>query len=479
MIVSKCTPDFNGTATGKNMDDKHSSPSAILWVIAAVQFLTPFMFSAIGVALPAIGREFSSGAVELGLIETVYILAIALLLLPIGRYADIHGRKRIFLAGTVVITVATLALALAPTIEFLILFRFIQGIGAAMITSTSFAILTSVYPPHQRGKAMGIVVGSVYLGISAGPTLAGLMIDYIGWRYIFYFAVPIEMIILLFAILRLHGEWAGSPGERFDWFGSALYVTALFSLVFGTLQFRQFIFAQWLVPAGVLFFAVFIFYQKRSDSPILPIDRILTNRTFALSNLATWFNYAAFFGITFFFSIYLQIIRGLPAKTTGFILIVQPLLQAFFAPLAGRMADKYSPAPIATIGMALCTIGLLAASFIDKNASFILIYVVLVVAGLGFGLFSTPNTAAIMSSVDKRDYGMASSMIATMRTTGMLTAMTLITMLLAYFLGDQPINEQTGDGFMATMHTAMIIFTLLGIAGIFCSIGRSSAKKNG
>lgn len=451
-----------------------SSPSVTLWVIAAVQFLTPFMFSAIGVALPAIGREFSAGGVQLGLIEMVYILAIALLLLPVGRFADIHGRKRIFISGTLLITLATLALAMAPTIRILIFLRFFQGVGAAMITSTSFAILTSVYPPRELGKAMGVVVGCVYLGLSAGPTLAGLMIDYLGWRWIFYSAVPVECGILLFALLRLTGEWADARGERFDWVGSILYVLAMFGIIVGVLEMQLLPIAKWICFFGFMMMAAFLYYENSIELPILPLGKIIRNKIFALSNLATWLNYAASFGIMFFFSIYLQVIKGIPPKITGFILIIQPLLQAFCAPIAGRLADRHSPAPIATIGMTLCTIGMICAAFITASSPFVLIYAVLIILGLGFGFFSTPNSTAIMASIDKRDYGLASSMIATMRTTGMLTAMTLITVLLSYYLGDQPITLETGHLFIATMRTSMVIFSILGVAGILCSMSRTN-----
>jgi MFS family permease len=455
------------------MVNTSQSPTATLWVIATVQFLTPFMFSAIGVALPSIGREFTAGAVQLGLIEMVYILAVALLLLPIGRFADIHGRKRIFLAGTMVITLATLALAMAPTIGFLIVFRFFQGIGAAMITSSSLAILAATYPPQDRGKALGVVVGCVYLGISAGPLLAGLMIEYLGWRWIFYSAVPVEFVILVFAIARLKGEWAGARGEPFDRTGSILYVLALFCIIVGVVEAQTFSWAGWFGGFGLIVMNAFLVYENSIKFPIFPLKKILANRVFALSNIATWLNYAAAFGITFFFSIYLQVIKGIPPKLTGFILITQPLLQAFCAPIAGRMADAYSPAPIATAGMALCTAAMACAAFVDASSSLFLIFSVLIVMGLGFGFFSTPNTTAIMASIDSRDYGMASSMIATMRTIGMLTAMTLITVLLSWYLGKQSITPETGQLFVATMRTAMVVFTLMGIVGIICSVGRT------
>ncbi|PHR29813.1 MAG: MFS transporter [Desulfotalea sp.] len=448
--------------------------TAILWVIAAVQFLTPFMFSAIGVALPAIGKEFFSGAVQLGLIEMAYILGVALLLLPVGRYADIYGRKKLFFSGAVVMTLATLALALAPTVKLLIIFRFIQGIGAAMITSTSFAILNSVCPPAERGKATGIVVCCVYLGISAGPILAGLMIEYLGWRWIFFSAVPVEIVILIFAVTRLKGEWAEAAGEPFDWIGSLLYMIALFCIIIGVLEVHQLPLAKWLIGMGVFLMFLFLYYENTLRHPILPLRKIAGNRVFALSNLATWLNYAASFGIMFFFSIYLQIIRGVSPKMTGFILIIQPLLQAACAPVAGRLADKYSPAPIATFGMILCSFGLFICTFISATSTYFHIISILVVMGLGFGFFSTPNSTAIMASIERRDYGLASSMIATMRTYGMLTAMTLITTLLSFYLGDQPISGATAIGFIATMHSAMIIFTLLSIVGIFCSLARTN-----
>jgi EmrB/QacA subfamily drug resistance transporter len=456
------------------MKEKQNSASATLWVIAAVQFLTPFMFSAIGVALPAIGREFAAGAVQLGLVEMVYILGVALFLLPVGRFADIHGRRKIYLAGIILMTLATLALALAPTIETLILFRFFQGIGASMITSTSFAIITSIFPQDQRGRAMGIVVSAVYLGISAGPTLAGLMISYLGWRWIFYSAIPVELAALVFALLRLKGEWAGARGERFDWIGSLLYMTALSALIVGTVKIREYQAAGWLAGGGLAGMAVFLLFEAKTASPLLPLQRILANRVFFYSNLATWLNYAASFGIMFFFSLYLQIIKGMPPKTTGFILIIQPLIQAICAPYAGRLADRHRPAPIATAGMALCTLGLLVSAMLTASSSFAMIYSVLILMGLGFGFFSTPNTTAIMASISPRDYGMASSLIATMRTTGMLTCMTVITLLLGHFLGDRPVAPETGAAFMAAMQSAMLIFSLMGLLAIAFSLGRTS-----
>jgi MFS family permease len=449
----------------------------VLIVVATVQFLTPFMFSAVGVALPSIGREFSATAVELGLVEMVYILAVALLLLPIGRFADIHGRRKVFISGIIVITLATIALSLSPSIEIFILFRFLQGLGAAMITSTSFAILTSVFPRSHLGRAMGIVVGFIYLGISAGPTLAGLMISWSGWRWIFYSAVPVELAALLFTLFKLKGEWLGAAGERFDIKGSIVYIISLYGLITGSAHLKI---DPWALPAALLGgggLVLFFFMQWYTPQPLIQIRSIIRNRVFLFSSGATWLNYAAAFGVMFFFSIYLQVVKGVSPKSTGFILVIQPIVQSVVAPLAGRLADRYRPAPIATIGMGLCTVALMISLLLSRDSSFALVITIQILMGIGFGIFSTPNSAAIMNSVTPREYGMASSVVATMRTTGMLTCMTMITLILSHYMGDDPVTPATADGFISSMRLSLLIFSGMGMAGVFLSMGRFEPRR--
>lgn len=455
------------------MNHDKVSPSIALWVIAAVQFLTPFMLSAIGIALPAIGKEFSATGADLGLISMIYILATALFLLPTGRIADIYGRKKMFLAGIVVMTIATAALGFSQTIKTLIVFRFVQGIGGAMITATSFAILSSIYPPEKRGQAMGIVVSCVYLGISLGPTLAGVVVQYLGWRWIFYAALPIQLLILIFAFSCFKGEWADARGKQFDWAGSIFYMVGLGGIILGSVGNHHISDSPWLLFGGIIAFIFFIFIEIRVPFPLLSLTIIRKNRTFTFSNIATLLNYAASFGVTFFFSLYLQVTKGISPQTAGFILVLQPLIQAAVAPYAGKLSDRYRPAPIATFGMTLCTIGLALTTTLQADSSLVAIFGIQIIMGFGFGLFSTPNTAVIMSSVEKTDYGMASSMLATMRTVGMLTSMTVITVLLGHYLGKREITIETTQEFIKTMHTAMMIFTVTGIGAIFCSFKRT------
>lgn len=452
--------------------DYTQSGTVTLFVVSAVQFLTPFMLSAVGVALPAIGKEFSASAVQLSLVETVYILAFSLLLLPAGRLGDIYGRKKIFIIGILVFMVGTAMVSLAFTIETFIVFRFFQGGGGAMITGTSVAILSSVFPPAKRGRAMGIIVGCVYLGLSLGPVLSGFMVTHWGWRLIFYLGVIVEVFCLVLTLTKLKGEWAEARGERFDIIGAFLYCVSLFGLIYGTLHQKEGTIYHALMAFGLFGLMAFFVFEYRSASPILDVNLILKNRVFAMSNLATLINYASSFGISFFFSLYLQVVRGFSPQEAGFILVIQPVVQTVLSPVFGRMADRVSPAALATAGMALCAVGLSVAARVNPGTPIYVIMGMLSLMGLGFSLFASPNTTTIMGSVTPKHYGIASSFLATMRTLGMLCCMTVITLTFNHIMGDHPVSRETQVPFLASMHHCLMLFSGLCVAGVLCSMGR-------
>ena len=456
----------------KNRSGDTVSSAATLFVVSAVQFLTPFMLSAVGVALPSIGREFSASAVQLGLVETVYIFAFSLFLIPAGRLGDIYGRKRIFTIGIVAFTAGTVLISLAFSIKSFIVFRFFQGGGGAMITGTSVAILSSVFPAARRGRAMGIIVGCIYLGLSLGPVLSGFMVTHLGWRWIFYLGVLVEFLCLLLTVLKLKGEWAEARGERFDYTGTLLYIGSLFFLIYGTLNQNEGGIYLAFIVSGALGLLIFLFFEYRCPSPILDVGLLIHNRVFAFSNLATLINYAASYGIAFFFSLYLQVVRGYSPEGAGFILIIQPVVQTVLSPFFGRLADRVSPAGLSTAGMAVCTLGLGLASGFHGKTPLHVIMGMLALMGIGFSLFSSPNTTTVMGSVPPKNYGIASSFLATMRTVGMLCSMTIITLVFKRIMGDHPVSAQTQTSFLVSMHHCFLIFCLLCVAGVFCSMVR-------
>lgn len=448
------------------------SRTATLVVVCTAHFLMPFMMSAVGVALPAIGRDFNASAVQLGLVETTYVLSASIFLLAMGRMGDIYGRRRIFQYGIVFFTIAGGLLSQAWSIESMIAMRFLQGMGGSMVMATTFAIVVSVFPPEERGKALGIAVASVYLGISCGPFFGGALVTALGWRSIFYLAVPLGMLTFAVSCAKLRGEWAEAKGEPFDWRGSLVYAAAILLLICGASNLDQGPWAWLLAFLGTAGLVHFLILESRTEFPVLNVNLLRSNRVFAFSNLAAMLNYAATFGVTFFLSLYLQYVKGLNPREAGTILIIQPIVQAVFSPLCGRLADRFSAATVATIGMGLCAVGLAIAAGITATTSIALIMVTLATLGLGFALFSSPNISVIMGSVPPRYLGIASGLNSTMRTLGMMTSMTIITIIFSIFMAGHAVTPQTQPQFLTSMHTALLTFSALCIVGIFFSIAR-------
>lgn len=458
------------------MSDKKTDPKTTLFIVSMVQFFTPYMMSAVGIALPSIGREFGASAFELGLVETAYILGLSLFLVPVGRIADIKGRKKVYTLGIFLFALATLIIPFSTSMKFFIIARFFQGAGAALIVSTSVAILTSVFPPDKRGKAMGIIVACVYSGLSLGPVLGGFFVTYVDWRLVFIAVVPFQIIALYLSLFKLKGEWIEAENEKFDWLGSFIYMCSLFAMIFGAARIETEIWGIYLFVSGIVGLIGFCIFESFLKSPVLDVSLLKNNRVFALSNLATMINYASSFGVTFLFSLYLQEVKLFSPRDAGFVLIVQPLVQAVLSPYAGKLSDRFSSSKIATIGMAVCAFALFLCSFIKESTPVINIYAVLILMGTGFSIFSSPNMNAVMSSVKSKYYGVAASLVATMRTFGMLVSMTLITFLFSVLMKTSEVSYETRTIFLLSMKTSFILFSVLSVIGVFCSLGRISKK---
>jgi EmrB/QacA subfamily drug resistance transporter len=448
------------------------SRSATLLVVCAAHFLMPFMMSAVGVALPAIGREFNATALQLGLVETTYVLSASIFLLAMGRLGDIHGRRRVFQYGVVIFTLAGGSISLAWSIETLLALRFLQGMGGAMVMATTLAMLTSVFPANERGKALGIATATVYAGISCGPFFGGLLVTGFGWRWIFYLCVPLGITTFLITLTKLRGEWADARGEPFDWRGSLIYAAALLLLIGGAAHLDRGPWAWLMAAAGLAGLGLFLAFEARTPYPILNITLLRDNRVFALSNLAALCNYAATFGVTFFLSLYLQYVKGLSAREAGTILIIQPVVQALLSPWCGRLADRYPAARVATIGMALCVAGLAVAATLTAAAPLAMVMAMLALLGTGFALFSSPNASVIMGSVAPRHLGVASGLNSSMRTLGMMTSMSIITVTFAVLMAGEPVTRATQPQFLLSMRTALLVFCGLCSIGICCSAAR-------
>lgn len=457
------------------MTDKELKRS-VLTVTAFASFLTPFMGSSINLALPSIGDEMGVNAVTLNWIVSSYMLTTSILLLPAGRAGDILGRKKIFTAGLVIFTLTMIMLTFTPGIKWLIGVRILQGAGGAMMFGTNMAILTSVFPPGERGRAIGINVTAVYAGLASGPFLGGILTRYLGWRSIFAFLIPMGIISLILIRRKMKGEWADAKGESFDWTGAVVYGLSIAGLMFGFSKLPSL--QGWIITAsGIALVPVFIMREKSTAHPLFDITLISRNRVFAFSSLAALIHYAATSAIGFFLSLFLQYIKDLGPRDAGFVLMVWPVTMTLISPVAGKLSDKHNPGVLASTGMAISAAGLILLCFINEQTSVAFIAVVLVIMGAGFSLFSSPNSNAIMSSVEKRQLGNASGMLGTMRNVGQTFSMAIALMLLALYMGQARINPANFPQLMSAMKSAFIIFSILCFAGIFASLARNKSLR--
>ena len=435
----------------------NASKRSILFAVTATQFAVPFMLSSVGVALPTIGRHFAAGAVALSLVESIYIGVTAMFLLPLGRWSDMVGHGPIFRIGQIIFCLATLTLAVAWNIQSFIAIRVVQGLGGAMMVSTGLALLSSSFPREERGRAMGISIAGIYLGISAGPYLGGLLTTAFGWQSVFLAGTPPLLLALFLSWRAMPLRPVRIEGERFDMPGAILCMAALGSLVGGSAAFAT-LAGKLVVVAGLVLLAFFVFWEFKADQPLLDIRLFAKNRDFAQGNGLQFLVYAASFGITFLMSLYLQCGQGMSAHKAGTLLVIQPLIQAVLTPFFGRLADRYPPERFTNVGMILITASLALAFTFDKNTPLPLFVVMLSSMGLGISLFSAPNMSIIMDSVPAKHYGLASATTGCMRTTGMTLSLVLVSLALAHFLGHQEVTAATFDLYIKGMRLVVGCF---------------------
>ena len=457
------------------MNDQQNKRYALIATIISA-FFTPFLAGAINISLPAIGEEFHMNSMLLGWVATSFLLSTVIFLVPTGRLADIYGRKRLFFWGAVIAILGCLMGTVSHSSWFLLLARVIQGMGSAMVFGTGNAILISVYPKEERGRALGMVIASVYLGSSLGPVLGGIMVEQFGWRSIFLFSFVALAAVPFMIKYKIQGEWAESRGEPYDLMGVFLFVPSVFCLMYGLSRIPDMM--SWpLLMSGIIMFVLFVRLENKREYPLFQIRLFQGNTVFAMSNLAALLNYSASFAVGFFLSLYLQYIKALSAQEAGLVMFSQPILMAITSLYAGKLSDRYEPRLIASTGMFLTFCGLSCLIFINGETTLGYLIFCLLLLGLGFGLFSSPNTNAIMSSVEKKYLGVASSTVGTMRLIGQMISMGIAMTLFSIILGRVKIVPELYPQFLQALHAGFVIFACLCGLGIWASLKRGALRN--
>lgn len=374
--------------------------------------------------------------------------------------------------GIVVYTAGAVLTIFTPSIGLLLAFRFLQGAGGAMIYANSVALITHLYPPGERGYAIGLNTTAVYAGLSLGPFLGGALTQFFGWRSIFIVTAALAVPVLFYA-----GKFPAFLNDRrrehFDVPGlvlsSALILCLFLGLASATTPTGAF-----LLAAALLLGAVFYRVERRQPCPLLPVSLLSSNRVFASSNVAALINYSATYAVGFLLSLYLQYIRGYEPVAAGTLLLIQPIIQVFVAPVAGRLADRIRPGLVASGGLALSAASLFCLSLLSETTTVATILALLVILGVGVGLFSSPNTTAIMGSVEKQYYGSASAMVAMMRSLGMMMSMGMVLVVFAVIMGSTEVTPAIFPEFLVSMRLIFLTFAIFSAFGVVLSLRRNN-----
>ena len=401
------------------------------WVMLAIAmgiFLGTIDGSIVNVALPTLVRDLDTTFPVVQWVVLAYLLTLATLVLGIGRLGDIVGKKVIYSSGFAVFTLGSVLCGLAPSVAWLISFRIFQGLGAAMIFALGFAIITEAFPREERGRALGVTGAMVSVGIVLGPTLGGLLIDSLGWRWIFFVNLPVGIVGTITAI-RYIPDVPPEGGERFDFLGGAVFLVMLLALLLGlTLgQTHGFAHQRTLTLLGVAILALplFVAIERRAEHPMLDLS-LFRDRLVSVNLFAGWASFAAIGGVFILLPFYLERVLGHSPAETGLLLSSVPLMLGLSAPAAGSISDRIGPWPVVLTGLAILFASYLLMLTLDTDTTALGYLVTMAPVGLGMGIFQSPNNSAVMGAVPPRRLGVTSGLLTITRITGQLTGISVL-----------------------------------------------------
>ncbi len=439
----------------------------LLIVGILVSFLTPFVRSSINLALPALAIEFDLSAVFLTWISTIYLLVNAILYIPFGRIGDIYGRKRIFQYGLIIFTVSSFISAFSISGEMFLFIRIFQAIGNAMIFANLNAMISSAFPENERGRAFGLTSMGVFVGLIIGPILGGAITEIVGWRTLFYLDTVIG-IVAAYAITRFKHDWIDADGEKLDILGSFLLGTSLIVIIYSFSDFTN-KYSLFLLIGGIIGLSLFYLVEKRVAYPLINLG-LFKSKSFTFGNITAFINYGAFVSVGFILSLYLQYLKGYGPLTAGLIVSIQSIMMVIVSPFAGRLADKIDPGNVSIIGMVLTTIGVALMTLINFDNAPYLGALSLIIFGAGIGLFYSSNTKMVMSSVDKKYFGVASATLSNMRSVGQIFGMGIVLIIISSILGNAQIIPSNYPELISSLRFSLIAIAVLSAVGIFTAI---------
>jgi EmrB/QacA subfamily drug resistance transporter len=468
---------------------------AYKWIVLSVTTIGALMAAIdsniVMLALPQMMTSLHADLVEMTWVIMGYILVSTVILLALGRVADMLGRVRMYNLGFITFTVGSILCGVSQSATQLIIARLVQGAGGAMMVVNSAALLTEVFPPDERGRALGINGITFSAGGVLGPVLGGLILSAASWRWIFFINVPIGIVGTLWSFLALREVTPRKTGERFDALGAGAFSLGLLALL-GALSLG--IGAGWTsapIIALFLFFAamaaLFIWHERRTASPVLDFS-LFRSRAYTFSTLAALMQSLAMFAVNFLIVFYLQAVRGYDPLRAALLLIPMPIVMAVVAPFSGILADRIGARLPATLGVVIQGVTLLGFLLLRADTPYLYIALGLAAMGLGSGLFFSPNTSAAMNAAPRHRLGIASAALAMLRQTGMVISLALAMAVAAgslprddmmkLFIGTNIVmGSTTMQSFVVGMHGAFTVSLALSIVAALLSFVRGKENR--
>ena len=443
---------MNTTQLQSYYDQTPSARRMALASVGLVMMICSLALSAVNIAIPRIAEDLQASALAVSWIPVAMLWGNVVFLLPIGRIADIVGRKRVFVAGMLLFILSSLCVLLPQSIGTLLVIRVVQGISSSMVYGTSMAIIGVVYANSNRGQALGIAASSVYLGLTLGPLVGGWLTEHWGWKSVFWVPVPILLLCLVALLSYVKGDWKSELKAQFDWQGSLIFAAWVSAFMLGLSRLTDWRFAL-LAILGL----VFVWHQSKIDSPLLRLSALRANRIFNRSLLSAFFIYGSSFSMVFLLSLYLQYIHQLSPSEAGQIVLIQTLIMMVLAPITGRLSDRFEPRILSTFGCLLFVIGYAMLFRLDMNTSLHYVMLALVFLGLGFGFFSSPNNNAAIGSVPADKLSIAAVLLNLARTMGNMISSAIVMTLFSITMGGAAITSALYPQLLLVIKITMIL----------------------
>ncbi|WP_191602345.1 MFS transporter [Marinomonas algicola] len=422
-------------------DDNARARWLVLISVCLALFVVSLTMSSANIAIPSIAQDLNADAVSVSWIPSALLWGSIIIMLPIGRLADKKGRKKLYLIGCIGFSFVSLSVILVQNIEALLALRVFQGLSTAFIFGTGLAIISSVFANSNRGTAIGITSSTIYFGLSCGPVVGGWITQHIHWKGVFLMPIPLMLVALLLIISNVKGDWKNEESGPIDWVGSVLFALSVSAFFIGVSELPDPLHILYTI-IGILLFVVFIKHQNRTDSPLIRIKALNENKALVGSMYTSILMYSANFPIVFLLSLYLQYIHNLSPSEAGSLLLIETVIMMILSPFSGRLSDIYGAKIITTVGGLTFSLGFMVLVWVDMDTSMSLIIISLILLGIGFGLFSTPNNSSALGSVSGDKLSIVSSIMNLSRTMGNMLSTAFVLMLMSIVLGDVAIQSE-------------------------------------